>query len=207
MVKRNEEGFTLLETCISFILFAIMLESIWGFFSTIYINYLQFEQQVSINSEVVNVEDFIKQEIRSADKVLILTTSGEQIEVTYKASINNVEVKDKLLKSIKYRVKIPKTTGIGYQVKECEIILDTVSTIDETKGTKKLSYSVKSIGGIPVVTNHTVISEMIENIKVTSYKDSDLVEFTCEFQKRNESNNRLKITKRFTESLEYKEHY
>lgn len=206
-MKRNEGGFTLLETCISFVLFAIMIESIWGFFSTIYINYLQFEQQVSMNSERINVEDFIKREIRSADKVRILTTSGEQIEVTYKTSTNNVEVKDKLLKSIKYRVKVPKTIGIGYEEKECEIVLRTVSTIDGTKGTKELSYSVKAKGGIPVATNYTVISEMIENIKVTSYKDSDLVEFTCEFQKRNENNNKLKITKRFIESLEYKEHY
>lgn len=206
-MKENEEGFTLLEMCISFILFAIMLESIWGFFSTIYINYLQFAHQVSINSEVMNVEDFIKQEIRLADKVLIITTSGEQIEVTYKTSTNNIEVKDKSLKTIKYMVKMPKTNGPGYKEKECEITLDTVSTIDMAKGTQKLSYSVKSIGGIPVVTNNTVISEMIENIKVTSYKDSDLVEFTCEFQKRNETNNRLKITKKFTESLEYKEHY
>lgn len=206
-MRENEEGFTLLEMCISFILFAIMLESIWGFFSTIYINYIQFAQQVSINSEAINVEDFIKQEIRLADKVLIITTSGEQIEVTYKTGTNNIEVKDKLLKSIKYMVKIPKTPGPGYREKECEITLDTVSTIDTTKGTQKLSYAVKSLGGVPVVTNNTVISEMIKNIKVTSYKDSDLVEFTCEFQKRDESNNRLKIIKKFTESLEYKGHY
>lgn len=206
-MKENEKGFTLLEMCVSFVLFAIMLESVWGFFSTIYINYIQFDQQVSINSEATTVEEFIKQELRAADKVRIITTTGEQIEVTYKASPNNVEVMDKPLETIKYMVRIPKTSGAGYEEKECEITLTEILPIDATKGTYKLSYSVKSIGGTTVRTNNTVISEMIENIKVTSYKDSDLIEFTCAFQKINETNSRLKMTKKFTESLEYKEHY
>lgn len=206
-MQENEQGFTLLEVCVSFILFAIMLESIWGFFSNIYSNYIQFNQQVSINSEATTVEDFIKQELRAADKVLIITTTGEQIEVTYKASKYNIEVKDKGLKKIKYRVKVPKTSGIGYDEKECEMVLTRTSSTDATKGAYQLNYSVTFKGGGSVGYNKTLVSEMIENIKVTRYKDSDLVEFSCTFQKKNETNSKLKITKKFTESLEYKEYY
>lgn len=206
-MQENEKGFTLLEVCVSFILFAIMLESICGFLSNIYSNYIQFNQQVSINSEATTVEDFIKQELRAADKVLIITTTGEQIEVTYKASKHNIEVKDKSLQKIQYRVKVPKTSGIGYEEKECEMVLTRTSSTDATKGTYQLNYSVTFKGGGSVGSNKTLVSEMIENIKVTRYKDSDLVEFSCAFQKKNETNSKLKITKKFTESLEYKEHY
>ena len=206
-MKKNERGFTLLEMCISFILFAIMLESIWGFFSNIYRNYIQLNQQVSLVSEATNVEEFIKQEIRAADRVLITTTTGEHIEVIYKESPNNIDVKNKALKKIQYMVKVPKTSGIGYEKKECELVLSPISSVDGTKGNYRLSYSVKSIGGIPVVTNNTVVSEMVESIKITSYKNSDLVEFTCEFQKKDEENNRIQLTKKFIESLEYKQHY
>ena len=207
-MRKNEKGFTLLEVCVSLILFAIMLESIWGFFSTIYINYIRFNEQVKISSEATTVEDFIVQEIRGADKVRIKTTTpGEQIEVTYKGSTSNVEVKDKSLERIQYMIEIPNPTGGGYKEKECEIILTPISPTDEKKGKYQLSYSVKSIGGVAVTTNNTIVSEMIENIKVTRYKDSDLVEFTCTLHKINETQNRLKLTKKFTESLEYKEHY
>ena len=104
-------------------------------------------------------------------------------------------------------VKTPKTSGRGYEKKECELVLSPISSVDGTKGNYRLSYSVKSIGGIPVVTNNTVVSEMVESIKITSYKNSDLVEFTCEFQKKDEENNRIQLTKKFIESLEYKQHY
>lgn len=205
-MKENEKGFTLLEMSLSFTLFAILLESIWGIFSVLYMHSIELEQQIKMSHEAAAVEEFIRQEIRSADKVCIITTLGDQIETNYLGYSNNPEVKDQPLKSIKYQVKIPKTNGLGYTQKECEIVLFTI-TSDPTKGAKKLNYIVRSIGGTSVVANNTLVSEMIENIKVTRYKNSNVVEFTCEIHKKNESNPRLKIVKKFTESLEYKGHY
>lgn len=204
--ERNKKGFTLLETCLSFILFAILLQSIWGFFSNIYIQFIRLEQQVSIISEAAAVTDFIRQEIRSADKVRIVTTLGTIIETNNSGSIDDVQVENESLKSIKYQVKVPRTNGLGYTQKVCEIILSPVIA-NPTKGAQKISYFVKSVDGVSVGTNNTVISELIEDIKITCYKDSNLVEFTCEVYKKNETNPKLKMIKKFTESLEYKERY
>lgn len=205
-MKEKEKGFTLLEMSLSFTLFAILLESIWGIFSVIYMQSIELEQQIKLSHEAVSVEEFIRQEIRSADKVCITTTLGDQIQTNDLKNLKGIEVKDQPLKSIKYQIKIPKTNGLGYTQKECEMVLFTI-TSDTTRGAKKLNYIVRSIGGTSVIANSTLVSEMIENIKVTRYKNSNVVEFTCEIQKKNESNPRLKIVRKFTESLEYKGYY
>lgn len=205
-MKENEKGVTLLEMSLSFVLLAILLESVWGFFSTLYIQSIRLEQQIRLSNEAAAVVGFIKQEIRSADKVQITTMLGDKIEVVHSGETNNIELRDQPLKSIQYQLKIPKTNGLGYTEKECEIILYTIPR-EPKKGENKLSYTVRTIDGKYVGTNFSIISEMIENIKVTRYKDSDLVEFTCKISKKNERDPKLIITKKFTESLEYKEHY
>ena len=202
-METNKKGFTLLEMSLSFVLFAILIESIWGFFATISKHSIQLEQQIRMSSEAASVADFIRQELHSADEVCIVTTLGTILEANSSESKTSAEVINESLKAIKYRVKVPKTSGEGYTQKTCEIVLSSVS-VNSTKGKQKLSYTVNAVDGSWVGINSAVISEMIEDIKVTRYKNSDLIEFTCEIYKNNETNPKLKIIKKFMESLEYK---
>ena len=202
-MKKNEKGATLLEVSLSFVLFAILLESIWAFFSVIHIQSNRLEQQIRMSSEASAVMNFIRQEIRSADKVRIITMVGDKTEVIDLSGLNNIEVRDQPIKSIQYRIKIPETNGVGYTEKVCEMVLYDMPS-DAASGAKKLDYIVRSIGGQYVETNHTVVSEMIQNIKVTRYKNSELIEFTCEISKKNEVDPKLIMIKKSTESLQYK---
>ena len=194
-MKQKREGFTLLEMCMSLILFTIMLEGLWGFFTNIYVDYIQFMLQTALNSEASTIEDYISEYIRSADKIKITTEDGI-IEVV--GSPNNVEVHKAHLKKIEGIIKTPKADGSGFYEKKS----DVVRSLDE-KGNEvyKLTYSVNGSG------TSNLISDEIESIKVTSKKASNLVIFECRLQKAGETNERLKVSRKFTESIANKEAY
>ena len=80
--------------------------------------------------------------------------------------------------------------------KESKIEMKAITT--EGKGNYQLIYTANS--------SSSLISDMIENIKVKREKDSDVVEFTCDFYKKNETLDQLKLKEIFTETLAYKQY-
>lgn len=194
-MKEKQEGLTLLEMCISLILFTIMLEGLWGFFANIYGDYIQFTLQTTLNSEASTIEDYISEYIRSADKIKITTEDGV-IEVA--GSPKNVEVYKAQLKKIEGIVKTPKANGSGFYEKKSQVIM---SPAEQGKGTYKLTYSVAGSG------TNNLISDQIEHIKVSSKEASNLIIFECSLQKAGETNERLKVNRQFTESIANKETY
>lgn len=195
-MKQQEEGFTLLEMCACLILFAIMLEGLWGFFNQFYMDSIQFNQQTALNNEASIIEDYISQYIRTADHITITTTDDGIIEVT--GSDKNQEIENADLKKIEAVIQIPKSYGSGFLEKKSKVTVESLSSIEEGKGAYKLTYSVDGIA------TNNLISDQIENIKVSSKKESNTVIFDCTIKKRGETNERLIVRKQFTESIAYK---
>ncbi len=181
-MKKNSRGFTLLEICVCFILFAILLESLWGFFSNTYAEFLQMDKQVMLNNEADAIQSFIKNYIRQEEKIKITTQDDSIIQVLTGTGNPSSDITGDL-KSIE---------GDSSQLK-----IGTNTPPIARQGLLKLEYIS---GG-----TSKVVSDQIQNIKVTQKKDSDLVEFVCTLHKAGESNNRSKVTIRFIESLTYKE--
>lgn len=195
-MKEKEQGFTLLEMMVCFIIFGIFLECLWGFYTHIHINHVTFNQQVKLTSEGDNIEAFIRESIRDAKKVKI-TTSGsggvgeEEIESGHMNDVQQLEL-------IKIEFTRVVDEGGTPTEKSCMLEITNNGASDIGKGAHNLVYKVDS--------SEKIISDQIENIKVTSKKDSNLVTFECVLCKKDETNSRLKVTKQFSESLAYKEH-
>ena len=188
------KGFTLVECCCCIALFSIFIECIWGFYTHIYLNYMQFTQQIHLMNEANNIETFIKQCLREAKQVkIIVQEEGE--EVLKKTEHDDRDVVDKMLKKIEF-TKIIKT-GEESEERECAIQMVSIKS-DKQKGKWKLVYTVEG------ESTANTISDQIEGIKITQYKNSSIVQFKCLLNKREESNKKLIYQKIFSESLEYK---
>lgn len=193
MVK--EKGFTLLELCMCLVLFGIFIECLDGFLTQCTMRYKQYRSQLELTNEGQNVEDFIRNGIRKADKVQIKTESGKVIQ-----AINQ---------------------SLGQQESDIEneklVKIECVSTVieDGRQMTKKYRLEVKKSGEdysgqYALVYNggdvSNIISEQIEHIRVTREKGSNRVQFECSLQKKDQTNIPLNYTKCFSESIENKGH-
>lgn len=189
----KEKGFTLLELCMCLVIFGVFIECLGGFFNQCSMRYRQYREQLELTQEGQNVEDFIRDCIRRADKVQIKTESGKVIEAIDQAlGVQASDIESERLWKIEcVRTAVEKGTRITEKYR-----LEMKKSGGNYSGKYALVYS----GGY--VSN--IVSEQIENIKVTKDKDSDRVLFECSLQKENEGNTRINYTKCFSESLEYK---
>ncbi len=206
-MKRREQGFTLLEISVCFVLFAILLEALWGFFGNIYGEFLMFDKKVALDNEADTIESFLRDYIRQADKIKITTQDGKTIEVILAppdTNPNNLDVINGDLQEIEIEKKQFNAASSAYETKNSKVIVGNTSSPTGKQGKLQLTYQALSGVGGSDVGSSKLISDQIENIKVTSKKDSDLVEFTCTVHKNGETNDRLKVTFRFTEALSYK---
>lgn len=211
-MKENQKGFTLLELVVCFVLFAILLEGLWGFFSNIYGEFMQFDKKVALNNEVDAVESFLRDYIREADKITLTMQDGKIIEVILAPTTanpapnpNNQDVIAGDLKQIEIEKKQLNAAGTAYEIKNSKVFVVNNTSPTGKQGRLKVSYQLLSGVGGSGIGGAKLISDQIENIKVTHRKDSDLVEITCTVHKNGETNGRLKVTVRFTEDLSYKE--
>lgn len=211
-MKEKQKGFTLLELAVCFVLFAILLEALWGFFGNIYGEFIQFDKKIALNNEADAVESFLRDYIRQADKIKLTMQDGKIIEVILAPTTiapspnpNNQDVIAGDLKQIEIEKKQLNTAGTAYEIKNSKVFVENNTSPTGNQGRLKLSYQLLSGIGGSDVGGANLISDQIENIKVTHKKDSDLVEITCIIHKNGETNERLKVTIRFTEDLSYKE--
>ena len=171
----------MLDISVCFVLFAIFLEGLGGFFGNFYGEFIIFAKKVALNNEADAVVSFLRTYIREAEKIKITTEDGDIIEVILSGT--HPEIVEKTLATIE--VDGSKT-----------IKLEAISTPTANQGKMVLKYTS---GG-----TSKVISDKIENIKVTREKNSDIVEFTCTIHKAGEANDRTKVVIKFAESLAYK---
>ncbi len=191
---RKKRGFTLLEMCVCIIIFAVFLEAIWGFYTHIYINNAVFNQQVKLSSEGGNIEAFIRENMRDAEAIKIKTSSntGEkhEIELDYSDA-----VKEETLELITVKKEVASSGSTT--LKECSLSVSNNTESDsERRGEKSLMYTVDG--------KDKLVSDWIENIKVTKEKDSKIITFEVELCDKDEENSRLKYTHIFSESIAYK---
>ena len=197
-MRKKDNGFTLLEAVIALVLFALLLQTLLGFFSQMYVNSKRLEQRSYLVDNARLVNEFVQEKIREASKVKIIAIDdkgtpddpADDVNVSIEpitTSTENTSLKGRL-------VKIEMKDVLGHA---SEIEMKAITT--EGKGNYQLIYTANS--------SSSLISDMIENIKVKREKDSDVVEFTCDFYKKNETLDQLKLKEIFTETLAYKQKY
>ena len=183
-MKKNQKGFSLLEILCCFVIFAFLLQGLWGVFGNIYFNYMVFDKQVELDNEGEGIESFIKTYIREADLVKVYA-GGKIITCDSESDISH--------------------EGLALEKIELETTLDSgtvrSSTIVYDASNKELSYNS---GGAK-----NLIADEIENIKITRLKGTNLIEFSCDLSAQLNSaepgNERKKITTNFSETIDYKE--
>ena len=201
-MKKADKGFTLLEAVIALVLFALLLQSLLDFFSQMYINARRFEQRSYLVDNARSVNDFIQEKIRNSYFIEVTVATGDNgtpevlsddpivIITPIINSSDNVAYEGRFV-----QIKMKDKAGTNLSEVNIERIPDSV----EGKGKYRLIYTA---GG-----TSSLISDMVENIKVKREIDSDVVEFTCSFNKRDETIDKLKIEEIFTETLAYKNKY
>ena len=222
-MKKITKGFTLLEVSVCFVLFAILLELLWGFFGNIYTEFLQFDKKITLNNEAEMIESFFSDYIRGADKVEITVVKKDALGIIQDQKIievmlpkeivggvdlknpNNIEISDYELSKIEIEKKQLDATGTIYETKNSEIVFSYTVTSEGERVSRKLEY--QALDGIRGTKkgDAKLISNQIENIKVERNIDSNLIEFICTVHREKEINQRLKITFKFSESIAYKE--
>lgn len=215
-MRKDVKGFTLLEIAVCFVLFAILLEALWGFFGNIYGEFMQFDKKITLNNEADAIESFLKDYIREADKIKITTADGKIIEVMKAKDAsgvdpdsnnpNNIEITDAEIKTIETeKTELSSATPPTYITTNSKVELSAFASPTGNQGEKQLKYqALDGIGGGNRGTAK-LISDQVENIKISRKKDSDLVELTCTLHKKDETNERLKVIFKFSVNLSYKE--
>ncbi|MBP3887075.1 MAG: hypothetical protein J6F30_05400 [Cellulosilyticum sp.] len=190
MKKAN--GFTLLEMCLCFILFAIFIEWVGTYYVHVSNNSKILHEQIELMNESDNIEAFLHESIRNATQLRIIT-EGAIIESSHKEDV----ISGELVKMEFIRATNKKETSND---EVCCVEISNNVRATEAKGKHNLIYKVEGKGG------HKVISDQVETIKVTSYANSNIVTFECTLHKEGETNSRLIYKKVFSESLDYKGH-
>lgn len=188
-MKKKERGFTLLEAVVALVLFSLLLQSLLNFFGTMYVNAKEFQEKAYLMDNARSVNDFIREKIRENEKVEIETSAGIIEPVAKGDTVSEI---DGQLKEIKLY-----TTG-NTSIK-LSVLKDGTGNYYPGKGKYKLEYWS---GGTP-----SLISDQIEDIEVKREANSEIVEFTCKFNKHDETNEILKLEETFTESLAYKKKF
>lgn len=189
----KEKGFTLLELCICLVLFGIFIECLGGFLTHCVMRYKQYRNQLELTNEGQNVEDFIREGIRKAEKVQIKTESGKVIEaINPSLSHETADIEKEQLE----RIKCVRTVVEDGRQMTKTYRLEIKKSGSSCPGKYTLVYN----GGY--VSN--VICDQIEYIKVTRKKDSNRIQFECRLEKKDETNKTLNCVKRFSESIQDK---
>ncbi len=183
-MNKNQKGFSLLEIICCFVIFAFLLEGLWGVFGNIYFNYMVFDKQVELDNEGEGIESFIKTYIREADSVKVY--AGGKI-ITYDSD-PDISHEGLILEKIELETTLSSGT-----VRSSTIVYNSAS--------KELSYH--SNGGKNLIANE------VENIKITRMKGTNLIEFRCELSDQlntgDPQSQRKKVTTDFSETIDYKE--
>lgn len=186
-MKKKQSGLTLLEAVCAILLFALLLQMLLNFFSTVYANAKLLERKSYLMDNARTVNNYIKEKVRETDNVKIIVEDGISIkEINPIADdVDNVAVEG-ALKSIEYK---EGTNTIA-------IKMTPISSAEQTQGTYKLSYCS---GG-----TETLISDQIESITVSRDVNSDYVTFTCQYLHQGSLAGKERVTDTFTISLAYK---
>ncbi|MDF2613655.1 MAG: hypothetical protein K0S71_1441 [Clostridia bacterium] len=193
----NSKGFTLIEVIVALLLFSLLMGALWEFFGNTYSVYTQFDHKTNLSDESRRVSSFIREEIRLADQVTITVEGSPELKIhppeTPKTMESSSLVKDKQLAKIEL-----KTAGSGRKG-DRRIELSENASFDNGEGLYKLVYIANSTSSL--------ISDKIQNIKVTREEDSPIVVFECTISKKGETQAAQIVQHIFSESLEYKAKY
>ncbi len=208
-MHKQEQGFTLLEAAIALVLFCLLLQGLLNFFAVMYSNSKHLEQKAYLMDNARAINNFIGEKIKEATNVEIELTKSLNNAGTPNDPTDDTWANADWAYRLITPILIPsdntaregRLSRIVLQDKVGNITyidLKFTSSADNNKGYYQLVY----VSGTSAT--ESLISDRIQNIKVTRKKDSDIVEFSCELSKKNETFNYLKIKEVFTESLAYK---
>ena len=188
-MKKQERGFTLLEAVVALVLFSILLQSLLNFFGSMYVNAKEFQEKAYYMDNARSVNDFIREKIRENLQVEIDTSGGLILPIAKGDTVS--EIVGQL-----NRINLDASGNTFIKLSELK---DGSGNYLPRKGKYKLEYWS---GGTP-----SLISDQIEDIQVKRGANSEIVEFTCEFNKHDETKEILKLEEIFTESLAYKKKF
>lgn len=186
----KQKGFSLLEMIVVVLLFSILMQAVLGVFSSIYTGFSIFRNKVNYNDNARIVSDFIRDEIRLADKVRITVSDlGVNKAIDPKVTSGCLNVAGELKE-----IKLYTTDGTIGAIK-----LKANSGTNAKQGKYSLVYQADGSG------TQNLISDLVDEMYVTRTTDSDYVTFEYVISKVGVTTTTAQLTQSFTESLAYKE--
>lgn len=190
----NQRGFTLIEIIVALLLFTMLLALVWECFIGIFRNYKDLEVKIKLNDQSRLVESFIKEEIRSAEQVTIIVkteTSGAEQKIE-PSTDSEARLEGQLRKIILSNVDPYSGTKNSNRSLE----LQKNPSLKPNEGAYIFCYTANGTS--------TLIADKISAIKVIRAKDSNNVDFECEFYTSGSNEAYQKLIYLFSESLDYK---
>lgn len=181
----KQKGFSLLEMVISIMLSAVLLQMMTVAVSSIYEGAVRFQTRVNYSNQACIVRDFIRDEIRSANKISI-KVQGDTSAKVIEGDVKDLGVEG-VLDEIKY-VTAENTIG--------EIKLRKNSLYSLAQGKYSLLYEGKESD------TQNLICDLVNDLQIVRMAGSDYITFTCSIGEKNQTNPKQLS---FTESLTYKE--
>lgn len=153
-LRSNKKGSSLLEVLLATILFSIFTMSIWGLFQKVYWAYWKTDQEVKLLEEGRMIVEFIQEEIRMAEAVVIQVRGVSDVMESEKA------IHQELLQSIAF-------------------IKDKDNLSKPNNEDKLQLFAAGGDEGYYLRYQKNIVAEDIKEITVSREPGKDLVEITC----------------------------
>jgi prepilin-type N-terminal cleavage/methylation domain-containing protein len=194
----HQKGFTVLEVIVALLLFSLLMGSLWQFYGETYRGYISFDQQSDLSEQSRLVTSFIREEIRLSDQVTIV------VETDVAGTKQTKEIHPPV---------IPKTEDSS-ALREGELKRIKLNTLSSSRKTSRELWlkdnvlPLKDMGRYSLYYNangtDSLISDKVDNIKITREQDASTVQFECTFAIRRDAAVIQEMQNTFSESLEYK---
>jgi prepilin-type N-terminal cleavage/methylation domain-containing protein len=194
----HQKGFTVLEVIVALLLFSLLMGSLWQFYGEAYRGYISFDQQADLSEQARLVTSFIREEIRLSDQVTLLietdTDGTKESKEIHPPVVPKTDNSSALREGELKRIKL--NTLSSSRKTSRELWLKDNAPDTKEKGQYSLYYTANG--------TDSLISDKVDNIKVTRVKDASTAQFECTFAIRRDTAIIQEMQNTFSESLEYK---
>lgn len=163
-LRGTQKGSSLLEMLLATVLFGIFTISIWSLFNRVYWAYWKTDQEVKLLEEGRMIVEFIQEEIRMAEGVIIEVDGATNVMESQET------IHQKLLKNMTF-------------------IKDKDDRSKPTNEDKLQLFASSDYKGYYLRYQKNVVAEHIQSITISREKNSKLVEITCVMLGKKEEEN------------------